>query len=478
MKSTIRDKKEKENLINKTNSGNKNITINSNKESKVVSPKKENAKESQSSLSNNTEDSTKTKRAKLKPIKVKRSLNDILITDDPCVLIINYKGREVSSMPLEINVPNESEEPKNEIENKNKKEEEMNIFALEEHEQLLLTELKKLLNKKDLTDEIKCNIKSLYIEVQKFYLEIKNDIKENFPTTQELLKLYSSKESDKAERELIRKKFYFYKLLKEQLNDLHISTIASYRMECLKSMYTWYNKHKKILFNENTSENLNYNFENVPLKSIGTITDHTDKRKESEYVKQNECIHNTTNETQMEEHKKEKEEERRNKIEIDEQEIQSEPLEKKSSSKYDVILSEYIKEKFTSNDNSKCKEESYDTMQNELSDYLLPNNLINVTSPKEISTIVDIKTVENYEVEKKEKEEEEPNSLFNLNESTIEKIDDICQIPIDTKIEELEAEINRQKLLIKEKEIEIINSPIGLKFKDIFGNFQDIDLNK
>ncbi|CRG94372.1 conserved Plasmodium protein, unknown function [Plasmodium gallinaceum] len=470
----------------------------------------------------NKDEIIKLKREKLKPIQVRRSIKDILIDKNPCDYIYNYTGRNISIFPKDLLSNNENiKDSFNESENdKNNSEKEViSTISINEHEQKLLEELKELL-KKDLSNEMKDNIKSLFIEVQEFYLEIKNDLKINYPSTEDLLKLYSTNDCSDKSKNAIWKSFCFYKLLSDQLNDLHISTISSYRLQCLKTIYRWYNKNKRILFNckndkkkinlfdeeINKNDSLNGNFDNTYASTLNEKTNLQNKNNDSIEIKEND--ENNENNENNEEKKKDIEEDP-NEIKDSKSKNQKEYT-KEFSEDFDKLLKEHIQitneqnEKYEDIELNKKNEITDNESNNILNNYIYPYNTIISKiecEQKKESILKNNAHIENNNKSNEEKREEDyehksrenntyeeyecknfeklNSDKFNFNSTLLgDEKDDFYQIPIDTKkIKELEEEIKKQKLLIKKKEIEIINSPIGIKFKDIFGNFQDIDIN-
>ncbi|CRG98681.1 conserved Plasmodium protein, unknown function [Plasmodium relictum] len=475
----------------------------------------------------NKDEIIKLKREKLKPIQVRRSIKDILIDKNPCDYIYNYTGKNISVFEEELlknnnNIKEAFGEIKN---NKNNLEGEViNSISIDDHEKRLLEELNELLNKKDLSSEIKNNIKSLFIEVQEFYLEIKNDLKTNYPSTKDLLKLYSTNDCSDKNKNIIWRSFCFYKLLSDQLNDLHISTISSYRLQCLRTIYKWYNKNKRILFNYQSNKK-KINFLDEKIITNNTLNENSDdicysikEEKTTLQRNSNDLIGNHEN------NKEKKEDIKENKIINQEEDIKNnEENDNKIKESDSIITNEYkrelsedfgkslkehihvINEKNEENKDIELhkKNEVTDNESNEiLHNYLFPNyTLINTVEQeqKEENNLKNNMNIEKNEEKREEnnehnKKEEKENEYEKGEYTNLEKLksdkydfnstlledgkDDFFHIPIDTKkIKELEEEIKKQKLLIKKKEIEIINSPIGIKFKDIFGNFQDIDIN-
>lgn len=400
------------------------------------------------------------------------------------------------------------------------------IKAIDSHQQMMMEELKQLLSKEDLTDEMKNNIKSLYIEVQEIYMEIKNDLKKNCPSSEEILNLYRSDDINKKSKNAIWKRFCFYKMLSDQMSDIHICTISSYRLKYLKTIYKWYCKNKRVLFggrfghgsrgegpsadaddtatDDTTTENTASDVTTDGDTANGDTTD-GDATKEvidaqkgvvkgvidgSDPVEAAAppdsvtCAEGGTSQTGHgssprggeENGVKNKEGERGDTKGGDtknEKKDDTGHYGRETSDNFDDLLTRHMQEIKRPGGEGEKREVPWSNHQQEevqnerkdeiLESYIFPSPLFEKGTPevkeeKKIFSGVDRKDTIQLDYTGEE---------------------DLMPTQIDTKrILELEEEIKRQKLLIKEKEMEIINSPIGIKFKDIFGNFKDIDINE
>ncbi|EUR79065.1 hypothetical protein PFBG_00555 [Plasmodium falciparum 7G8] len=220
------------------------------------------------------DDTNKEKRKKLKPIQVRRSIKDIIISHNPYDYIYNYKGNDIDIFDI-------NKHDKIVKDRTSEIEENSNIFIeneiLDNNEMLLRKELNELINKDDLSEDMKNDIKALYIEVQEMYLILKNDIKNNIPSSDEIIKLYLADDQKDKSTNIIWKRFCFYKLLSDKLNDLHISTISSYRHTYLKTIYIWYKKNKKLLFNTDDNKEV-FGGNNI----VGEINEVDEKNEDDE----------------------------------------------------------------------------------------------------------------------------------------------------------------------------------------------------
>ncbi|SBT01654.1 conserved Plasmodium protein, unknown function [Plasmodium malariae] len=466
------------------------------------------------------DENAKGKRGKLKPIQVRRSIKDILIEKDPCDYIYNYRGKNINVFPeilltSQDNILKESHQigsTKND-EKKQNSQKIVNVDSLDIHEKVMAEELQNLLSKKDLNDETKNKIKALFIQVQHMYLEIKKDIKNNSPSTEDILKLYCTNDTttDKSKND-IWKSFCFYKLLSDKLSDIHISTISSYRLNYLKTIYEWYSKNKKVLFGCKIKDNSGRYRQNSQRNQRRTSLAEGEQGSDNGLGSaEGEEVNSSHDEQQMNGSKIEEQINASNDVEqtntsnngeeiaqgegtISQRE-QKKPSKKKYVKKISENFEDLLKKHMNEiNESTFSKRDQVESMHEEkestneetsdvLSNYLFPNSFIvnneqdkekreenNENETKEIDTQMEHKGLENIQIS-------EGGNIIN----TIE-LDSGTDVPlctqIDTqKIKELEDEIKKQKLLIKEKEIEIINSPIGIKFKEIFGNFQDMDIN-
>ncbi|KYO03599.1 hypothetical protein PGSY75_0216900 [Plasmodium gaboni] len=496
------------------------------------------------SKSNNVltnDDKNKEKRKKLKPIQVRRSIKDIIIECNPYDYIYNYKG-------YDINIFDNNNKEDDIIKKKDRSDEikkNSSIFIenemLDNNEKLMRKELNELINKKDLSEDMKNDIRALYIEVQEIYLILKNDINKNIPSSDEIIKLYLSEEKKDKSTNIIWKRFCFYKLLSDKLNDLHISTISSYRHEYLKTIYIWYQKNKKLLFketekkevfgdkknernkknerdnknrsdddnnnsddndnnnnsdnnNNNTSNNNNNNNNNTSNNNNNNNTSNNNYNSdEKNIIDQNEIIknkdplncHSTKEETEKKmkknntkniSHNFEILQEEMNKIkkehEIEEREL---PFLLSDEESHDMFNKYIYPNDICLLNNKKLNDLNVKNMQQENNDENKDLNVLLLRNNKDeedtnTKIICEHISLDNFI--------NNNNNMININNCKldIKEEDKNLYTPLHTnKIKELEEEINKQKLLIKKKEIEIINSPIGIKFKDIFGNFQDIN---
>ncbi|ANQ06308.1 Uncharacterized protein PCOAH_00009550 [Plasmodium coatneyi] len=455
----------------------------------------------------------KKERQKIKPIQVRRSLKDILVNENPSQLILNYSGRKIGSAFPDEDVKKQdllseshTEEPTN---NEDKRKKESNVErlfsteAIDSHQQIMMDELKELLSKEDLTDEMKNNIKSLYIEVQEIYMEIKNDLKKNCPSSEDILNLYRSDDMNKKSKNAVWRKLCFYKMLGDQMSDIHICTISSYRLKYLKTIYKWYCKNKRLLFghryrgggpsasgDDTTTEDTASNVTTDGDTSNGDAAkdvigaeeamDGSDPVEAAAPADAVTCEEGGT--TQMEDGsspekgeengvKKKKEGQSASQKE-DEKPGETAHYGRETSDQFDDLLTRHMQEIKKPDHEGEKREVDWSNNEQEegqskprdniLESYIFPNSLFEKGTPE---VDVDKPTDSGHrrsDIQLDYTGEEDPLPTY-----------------IDTKrIMELEEEIKRQKLLIKEKEIEIINSPIGIKFKDIFGNFQDIDINE
>ncbi|CAA9986680.1 conserved Plasmodium protein, unknown function [Plasmodium knowlesi strain H] len=474
----------------------------------------------------------KKERQKIKPIQVRRSLKDLLVKEDPSQLILNYSGKKIGSAFPDEDVKKQdilSEFQKEEATNGEDKRKEggnmdrlFSTEVIDSHQRIMMEELKELLNKEDLTDEMKNNIKSLYIEVQEIYMEIKNDLKKNCPSSDDIINLYRSDDMNKKSKNAIWRKLCFYKMLGDQMSDIHICTISSYRLKYLKTIYKWYCKNKRVLFgsrfghrsvggepssrgdettsnittdgdtsNGDTSNGDTSNGDNsngdatkdvIGAEGMMDGSDPVGAGVAADAVESAEGgtsqIEDSSSARREEENgvKKKKEDERENQ-KGDEKRGETDNYWREASDQFDNLLTRHMQEIKRPTDEGEKREvdlchEQKDEMSNKQTDnilarYIFPNSLF-----------------EKGEEVTPEIGEDKPFSSANrgndmeLVYTADEEEEELLPTQIDTKrIMELEEEIKRQKLLIKEKEIEIINSPIGIKFKDIFGNFQDIDIN-
>ncbi|KJP87346.1 hypothetical protein AK88_03026 [Plasmodium fragile] len=468
----------------------------------------------------------KKERQKIKPIQVRRSLKDILVNENPSQLILNYSGKKIASafpdedvQKQDILSESHTEEPTN-GEDKRKKggnvERLFSTEAIDSHQKMMMEELKELLSKEDLTDEMKNNIKSLYIEVQEIYMEIKNDLKKNCPSSEDILNLYRSDDINRKSKNAIWKKFCFYKLLGDQMSDIHICTISSYRLQYLKTIYKWYCKNKRVLFGarcghrsgaggscargddtttEDTSSSVTTDgdmCEDDTSNGDATKDDSTkeligvQKQIEEGAVDGSEPVEATApadavtcaeGETSQTEDGSSPPRGEANGVKKEEGEEGGDTghYGRENSDQFDDLLTRHMQEiKKPGGEGDKREvdwshqqkeEEQNKPRDNILASYIFPNSLF-----------------EKGENGTPDMEADKPcdnGDRKNAIELDCTVGEDLLPTQIDTKrILELEEEIKRQKLLIKEKEIEIINSPIGIKFKDIFGNFQDIDINE
>ncbi|EUT80042.1 hypothetical protein PFAG_04682 [Plasmodium falciparum Santa Lucia] len=229
------------------------------------------------------DDTNKEKRKKLKPIQVRRSIKDIIISHNPYDYIYNYKGNDIDIFDI-------NKHDKIVKDRTSEIEENSNIFIeneiLDNNEMLLRKELNELINKDDLSEDMKNDIKALYIEVQEMYLILKNDIKNNIPSSDEIIKLYLADDQKDKSTNIIWKRFCFYKLLSDKLNDLHISTISSYRHTYLKTIYIWYKKNKKLLFN--TDDNKEVFGGNNIVGEINEVDEKNESDEKNEVDEKNE----------------------------------------------------------------------------------------------------------------------------------------------------------------------------------------------
>ncbi|CAG9482405.1 unnamed protein product [Plasmodium vivax] len=466
-------------------------------------------------------------RQKIKPIQVRRSLKDILVNENPSQLILNYSGRKIASAFPEEDVMHQdilSESPTEEPisgEDKRKKggnmERLISTEAIDSHQQIMMQELQELLSKDDLTDEMKNNIKSLYIQVQEIYIEIKNDLKKNCPSSEDILNLYRSDDLNKKSKNAIWKKFCFYKMLGDQMSDIHICTISSYRLKYLKTIYKWYCKNKRVLFGgrfgrrsggggpsargddtatEGTSSDVttgggsssgdafNGAAPNGGAANGDTANDVVGAQEQvaegamdgSDPVEaaapgdEVTCEEGGTSQT-GDGSSPQGGEANGVKKKGDEKGGAAGHYGRETSDQFDDLLTRHMQEIKRPGDDGEKREVDWSHQQQEeaqnkprdniLAGYIFPCSL--------------------FEKGTAEGEGDKPfGSEHRKDAIPLECTqEDLLPTQIDTKrIMELEEEIKRQKLLIKEKEIEIINSPIGIKFKDIFGNFQDIDINE
>ncbi|VEV54873.1 conserved Plasmodium protein, unknown function [Plasmodium vinckei vinckei] len=434
------------------------------------------------------------KRVPLKRIQVRRSIRDILTNDNPCIYIYNYTGKEIDVFPktaldlkgkdmnnaglfidkIECDIKNDNDEKCNEESSANCL---TNLKRMDSQENKLLNELNELLSKQDLTDEMKNNIKSLYIEIQEIYLEVKTDLKNNYPSAQDILKIYTKDEGSDKDKDYTWRCLCFYKLLNDQLSDIHISTITSYRLEYLKTIYKWYTKNKQLIFKPK--------IKNQTMREMSSAENDTNSTVEGK----------EEDEGENDEGEKEASDEGvNNKMEkCDEIDSPTKTLNKEMDK---------IREKDLSSLEQNML--NYDESNNALENYTFPNFILenNETEEREKKeSYVDtegmvhlserevksghneIKSDDainkiNNKIETNQTDKLSEDGEFyhlNLNNIIIEE-DHFSNKPKDNdKITELEDEIKKQKLLIKNKETEITDSLIGIRFKNIFGKFENLD---
>ncbi|SCM05470.1 conserved Plasmodium protein, unknown function [Plasmodium chabaudi adami] len=440
------------------------------------------------------------KRLPLKKIQVRRSIKDILTNDNPCIYIYNYTGKEIDVFPktvldskgkdmnnaglfidkIEYNIKNDNDEKGNEESSENCL---TNLKRMDSQENRLLNELNELLSKQNLTDEMKNNIKSLYIEIQEIYLEVKTDLKNNYPSAQDILKIYAKDEGSDKDKDYTWRCLCFYKLLNDQLSDIHISTITSYRLNYLKTIYKWYTKNKQLIFK---SKKINQTMrEMTPSEKDSNSTvegEQEDEEDEDENGEEKEAVDEGVD-NKME----------RENCKCEEIESPTKTINKEMN-------------KIRENDLSNLEQNMviYDESNNALENYTFPNVILKKNETEEggkKESCVDAEGMVDLsegEVESGHNEIESDNTInmindktetnqtdklsvsgefynLNLNNIIIEE-DHFSNKPkgID-KITELEDEIKKQKLLIKNKETEITKSLIGIKFKNIFGKFEDLN---
>ncbi|ETB57209.1 hypothetical protein YYC_05019 [Plasmodium yoelii 17X] len=504
------------------------------------------------------------KKPPLKKIQVRRSIKDILVNDNPCIHIYNYTGREINVFPknvLESNVKNKNNAglfiDKIEYNIKNDNDETCveessencltNLKRMDSQENRLLNELNELLSKQNLTDEMKNNIKSLYIEIQEIYLEVKTDLKNNYPSAQDILKIYNTNENededgnenedengnenqnedeDKDEdkdKDYTWRSLCFYKLLNDQLSDIHISTITSYRLEYLKTIYKWYTKNKKIIFKgkkQNQTIHDTTLTENDTKCAVGCKREHIEAEGEEKEGKKE-----GKTEEKDEEKNEEKDEEKNEEKNEGEKEGETNDLNPIDTEKKGEMDNKMTREncecekmecltKILNKEMNKIRENNLSNLElnmlkdNESNDvlenYIFPNEILKknqVEENKKKESYINIED-EDEDKDKSGPNEISPNCVTNIinDEIKIQKTDsfstngtfyhlNLNNIIIEEnhfsnkpkdidKIIKLEEEIKKQKLLIKNKETEITNSLIGIKFKDIFGKFEDLDSGK
>ncbi|CAD2097245.1 conserved Plasmodium protein, unknown function [Plasmodium vinckei] len=438
------------------------------------------------------------KKVPLKKIQVRRSIKDILTNDNPCTYIYNYTGREIDVFPktvldskgkdmnnaglfidkIECDIKNDNDEKCNEESSANCL---TNLKRMDSQENRLLNELNELLSKQDLTDEMKNNIKSLYIEIQEIYLEVKTDLKNNYPSAQDILKIYTKDEGNDKDKDYTWRCLCFYKLLNDQLSDIHISTITSYRLEYLKTIYKWYTKNKQLIFKPKNKNQTMREMSPAENDSNSTVEDEQEDEEEDEEEEKEASDEGVDNKMGRENCKCE---------EID---SPTKTLNKEM-------------DKIRENDLSNLEQNmsKYDESNNALENYTFPNVILEKNEAEEREkkeSCVDAEGI--VHLSKKEVElghnEIEPDGAINMINDKIEtkQIDKLSEDgefyhlnlnniiieedhfsnkPNDNdKITELEDEIKKQKLLLKNKETEITNSLIGLKFKNMFGKFENLD---
>ncbi|SBT75625.1 conserved Plasmodium protein, unknown function [Plasmodium ovale] len=471
-------------------------------------------------------ENTKGKREKLKPIQVRRSIKDILIDENPCNYIYNYTGRDISVFPKMIVKRDDNLEDTSKVMSPSGDKNYINTYvvdveSMDSHEQMMMEELKGLLNKEDLSDEMKNNIKSLFIEVQEIYLELKNDIKNNYPSTEDILKLYCTNDTTGKSRNTIWKSVCFYKLLSDQLRDIHISTISSYRLGYLKTIYKWYKKNKKMIFNckqDGCKKSCHTHGEDAVTEAL----------RESGVGREAEVGAANVEAANVEAAKVEATNVEAAKVEAANVEMASvggvaanggvsadeegeitankpEQANKRGNKQFAKVESEdfdhLLKTNIQEMRAQRCTQErdvgnlceqhdkSSDLMSDTLDNYIFPNPIFAKTRRSEKGNEVDLESANGQFACGKERNTGGEHTQIPHTRSShmshfasndlISEEESVKRTPIDTnKIRELEEEIKKQKLLIKKKEAEIINSPIGIKFKEIFGNFQDIDINR
>ncbi|SBS80514.1 conserved Plasmodium protein, unknown function [Plasmodium ovale] len=477
---------------------------------------------SSKSTAHSKNENTKGKREKLKPIQVRRSIKDILIDENPCNYIYNYTGRDISVFPKMIVKCDDNLEDTSKVMSPSEDKNYINTYvvdveSMDSHEQMMMEELKGLLNKEDLSDEMKNNIKSLFIEVQEIYLELKNDIKNNYPSTEDILKLYCTNDTTDKSRNKIWKSVCFYKLLSDQLSDIHISTISSYRLGYLKTIYKWYKKNKKMIFNckqDGCEKSCHTHGEDAVTgelqeSGVGKEAEVEAAKVEAAKVEAAKVEVAKVEVAKMEAANvggvaanveggvsAEEEGEITAKKPEEANKTGNKQFAKVESEDFDHLLKTNIQEmraqRYTLKRDvgSLCEQhdKSSDLMSDTLDNYIFPNTLFAKTGRSEKGNEVDLESANGQFPCEKERNagggrtqiphtRSSHMSHFDSNDLITEE-ESVKRMPINTnKIRELEEEIKKQKLLIKKKEAEIINSPIGIKFKEIFGNFQDIDIN-
>ncbi|KEG00533.1 hypothetical protein YYE_04717 [Plasmodium vinckei vinckei] len=434
------------------------------------------------------------KRVPLKRIQVRRSIRDILTNDNPCIYIYNYTGKEIDVFPktaldlkgkdmnnaglfidkIECDIKNDNEEKCNEESSANCL---TNLKRMDSQENKLLNELNELLSKQDLTDEMKNNIKSLYIEIQEIYLEVKTDLKNNYPSAQDILKIYTKDEGSDKDKDYTWRCLCFYKLLNDQLSDIHISTITSYRLEYLKTIYKWYTKNKQLIFKPKIKNQTMREMSSAENDSNSTVEGKEEDEGENDEGEKEASDEGVNNKMEK----------------CDEIDSPTKTLNKEMDK---------IREKDLSSLEQNML--NYDESNNALENYTFPNFILenNETEEREKKeSYVDtegmvhlserevksghneIKSDDainkiNNKIETNQTDKLSEDGEFyhlNLNNIIIEE-DHFSNKPKDNdKITELEDEIKKQKLLIKNKETEITDSLIGIRFKHIFGKFENLD---
>ncbi|CXH96381.1 conserved Plasmodium protein, unknown function [Plasmodium berghei] len=444
------------------------------------------------------------KKTPLKKIQVRRSIKDILVNDNPCIHIYNYTGKEINVFPknvieskgknknnaglfidkIEYNIKNDNDEKCIEESSVNCL---TNLKRMDSQENKLLNELNELLSKKNLTDEMKNNIKSLFIEIQEIYLEVKTDLENNYPSAQDILKIYNtnedSDEDKNKDKDYTWRSLCFYKLLNDQLSDIHISTITSYRLEYLKTIYKWYTKNKKIIFK---GKKQNKTIHEMCITKCSKNCTVECKREHIEKEEEKEDEMNVLNSIDTE-----KKGDMNNKMTKENCECE------KMECPTKILNNEMNKIRENNLSNLELNVLKVDESNDVLENYIFPNEILKKNQVKEnkkkescidreeegksgqneISPKCQTNTI-NDEIESQKTDSFLTNGTFyylNLNNIIIEE-NHFSNKPKDIdKIIELEEEIKKQKLLIKNKETEITNSLIGIKFKDIFGKFEDLD---